>query len=159
MVRWSMQPKGRVPKTRRARHLKGCMKDEAGQMVPELVLVIPAFALALVLIVNVLSFVSECARFDRMVGEVARIAAADQREGRSAAQLLQEALGYEGGSKGPFHAQVQASLEGISGLRHLRLTFTLNYRVFASAAGTGGLGTWKRTKTVVVPYCQPLTEL
>jgi len=132
---------------------------ESGQMVPELALVIPVFAVAVVLIINVLSFVSECARFDRMVDEVARIMATGQFDPGGADQLLQQALGYEGGSRGPFRAQVQTQTEGAAGLQNLRLTFTLDYRVFASYSGAGGLGTWKRSKTVVVPYCQPLSEL
>jgi len=128
-------------------------------MVPELALVIPAFAVAVVLIVNVLSFVSECARFDRVVDEVARVTAADQRSPSDAIQLLQEALGYQASGRGPFRAQVQAQVEGLPGLQNLRLTFTLDYRIFASASGAGGLGVWRRSKTVVVPYCQPLSEL
>jgi len=139
--------------------MKRMLSSQSGQMIPELALVIPAFALAVVLIVNVLSFVSECARFDRVADEVARIVAADQHGPDGAAQVLQDALGYEGGSHGPFRAQVQSHVEGIPGLQNVRLTFTLSYRVFASSAGGGGLGTWKRTKTVVVPYCQPLAEL
>jgi len=132
------------------------LRDESGQMVPELALVIPAFALALVLIVNVLSFVSECARFDRVADEVARIAATgDTRPDL----LLQEALGYQEGRHGPFRAQVQTQIEGAPGFQNLRLTFTLNYRVFASTSGAGGLGSWQRSKTVVVPCCQPLAEL
>ncbi|MCL2655259.1 MAG: hypothetical protein FWD65_06145 [Coriobacteriia bacterium] len=134
-------------------------KDDAGQMMPELALVIPAFALAVVLIVNILSFVSECARFDRVADEVARVAASDQRGPSESTQLLQEALGYQGGKRGPYQAQVQAQVEGLPGLQNLRLTFTLKYRVFASASGAGGLGAWRRTKTVVVAYCQPLLEL
>jgi len=141
------------------RRWQGCLNHEEGQMVPELALVIPVFALAVVLIVNVLSYVSECARFDRVTAEVARIAAADLQGGVDAASLLQEALGYQNERKGPFQAQVQTVIEGIPGLYSLRLTFTLSYRVFASAAGKGGLGVWKRTRTMIVPYCQPLTEL
>ena len=137
----------------------GVLRNEAGQMVPELVLVIPAFAIAIVLIVNVLSFVSECARFDRVADEVARVAAANQRSPSEAGQLLQESLGYQNGKRGPFSSQAKAQVEGVPGLHDLRLAFTLSYRVFASSSGAGGLGTWKRSKTVVVPYCQPLSEL
>ncbi|MCL2333137.1 MAG: hypothetical protein FWC54_06635 [Actinomycetia bacterium] len=135
------------------------LRDEQGQMVPELALVIPVFALAVVLIVNVLSFVSECARFDRAVDEVARVAATGRQGQEDAAQLLREALDYQEGRHGPFQARVQSQLEGIPGLQDLRLSFTLDYRVFASSSGAGGLATWRRSKTVVVPYCQPLAEL
>jgi len=133
--------------------------SETGQMVPELALVIPAFAVVVVLIVNVLSFVSECARFDRVADEVARVVAADQRSPSEATQLLKGSLGYQDKGHRPFSAQVQTQLEGVPGLQNLRLAFTLDYRVFASSSGSGGLGTWRRSKTVVVPYCQPLSEL
>ncbi len=134
-------------------------KNEAGQMVPELALVIPVFALAVVMIVNVLSFVSECARFDRVTDEVARVVATGQEGVGSPSQLLQEALGYQAGRHGPFRAQVQTAVEGIPGLQNVRLTFSLDYRVFASSSGAGGLGTWRRSKTLIVPYCQPLADL
>ncbi|MCL2323957.1 MAG: hypothetical protein FWC48_00035 [Actinomycetia bacterium] len=134
-------------------------RDEQGQMVPELALVIPVFAIALVMVVNVLCFVSECARFDRVCDEVARVMSDGRRDPSEANALLQAALGYPEGSRGPFKAQVQAQPEGVLGLHELRLSFSLEYRVFASSSGTGGLGTWRRTKTLVVVFCQPLTEL
>lgn len=129
-------------------------RSEKGQMTAELAIVIPAVLLALVIIVNIGMFMAEAARFDRIVGEVARIlATSSQDPAQVANQVLQESLGYSGASKGPFRATVEVDKTSELFMQKRTLRFKLEYQLFASdfLAGTGeSAGVLLRNKTLVI---------
>jgi hypothetical protein len=149
------------------------LRDESGQMIPEVILVVPVFLVALVLVVNVGMFIAEAARFDRITNEVARAVITDPLDPALRAEpLLQESLGYAqggatGGSRSPFQASVDVSSEHEPFFEKRVLTFHLRYRLFGTAAiagsgsaggsaGGSGSGLFTRSKTLVVFWSRGL---
>ena len=131
------------------------VNDEKGQMTAELVIVIPSVLLMLVLVVNVGMFVAELARFDRITGEVARTLVNSSKDpAASAHQVLQEALGYDAGSKGPYRVSVDVEKGGELFLQKRTLHFSLDYDIFASSIFAGSKistpAALKRSKTLVI---------
>jgi len=124
-------------------------------MTTELVLVIPAVLLALVIVVNVGMFFAEVARFDRIVNEVARsLVCGTQDPATSASAELNKALGYVGGAKGPYRAEVSVESGGELFFEKRTLHFRFSYRLFASGilanAGAHAPGPLSRSKTLVI---------
>ena len=66
-------------------------REEDGSLVAELAVFVPLLIVALMMGINGLMFVSECARFDRVAAETARFAVSDDR---SPHEVLNTALGY-----------------------------------------------------------------
>lgn len=128
------------------------LADERGQMVVEMLVLIPAFTVALLLVVNVGLFLAEVSRFDRLTCEVARGLTAEAADPAScAATRLSESMGYSGDSKGPYTISVDVSDAGMPLAARRRLHFTLTYRLFGRAPG-GGVTAFKREKTLVIPW-------
>jgi len=118
------------------------LRCECGQMTAELVMLIPCVLLVLAIIVNVGMFFAEAARFDRSVNEVARALVTSSEDPVAiAGQVLDEAMGYDKGSKGPYRIQVHVESSGELFLQKRTLHFTFEYelfatRIFASAAAS-----------------------
>jgi hypothetical protein len=143
----------------RMKFLRRIACDECGQMTTELMLVIPVFLLALVMVVNVGMFVAEAARFDRVVNEVARALVTSVADPAARASvLLNEGLGYSGGVRGPFRAQVSVSAQDEPFFERRVLHFRLTYRLFATGAApsASGKGLFSRSKTLVIPWSHGL---
>ena len=106
--------------------------DEKGQMTAELAVIIPSALLMLVIVVNAGMFMAELARFDRITGEVARILVNSSTDPALIAnEVLQETLGYAGGTKGPYKVSVDVEKGGDIFLKKRTLHFRLEYRLFA----------------------------
>jgi len=124
-------------------------------MTTELVLVIPAVLLALAIVVNVGMFFAEAARFDRIVNEVARaLVTGTQDPATQAAAELDTALGYEGGAKGPYRAEVSVECGGELFFEKRVLHFRLSCQLFAGGilakAGAKVPDFLSRNKTLVI---------
>jgi len=140
------------------------ISSERGQMTAELAVIIPSALLMLVIVVNAGMFMAELARFDRITGEVARILVTSSTDPALIAnEVLQETLGYEGGSKGPYRVFVDVEKGGDTFLKKRTLYFCLEYDLFAShiltntstatgtVAGTSTLArSLTRSKTLVI---------
>jgi hypothetical protein len=130
------------------------LADESGQVLSELIIVVPALLLAIAVIVNLGLFVAELARFDRATAEVARILVSSAEDpALLAGQVLQETMQYKGGKKGPFSLQAEVESSGELFLQKRTLHLTLKYELFAGGiferAGTATQG-FTRTKTLVI---------
>jgi hypothetical protein len=129
------------------------LRAESGQMIPEVVMVLPAFTLALVLLINVGMFVAEAARFDRVTNEVARALVTSPVDPvQKATSLLNDGLHYAGGTKGPFRASVQVTNESEPFFERRVLRFQLSFQLFAAHAAPSRIGTFTRTKTLIIPW-------
>ena len=128
--------------------------DDRGQMTAELVIIIPAVLLVLVIVVNVGMFIAEAARFDRIVGEVARVLVNSPEDPAIAAsQVLQDAMAYTSGEKGPYRVAVNVEKSGELFLQKRTLHFTLDYEPFARgilASSTTRASMLRRNKTLVI---------
>jgi len=136
------------------------LKDESGQMVAELAIVIPAVMIALIVIVNVGMFLVEAARFDRVASEVARVMVNSPTDpALAAAGMLHRSMGYEGGSKGLFSVSVSVEKRNEILLQARTLNFTLDYKLFGRSILSGGganTGSLARKKTWVIYWCTGL---
>lgn len=78
--------------------------DEAGQMAVELAVALPVLLVAMVIVVDVLVFMGECAKFDHLAAQAVLAQGASPAKGEYAlddrAQSIQEVLGGEFGGKG-----------------------------------------------------------
>ena len=136
------------------------ISNERGQMTAELAVIIPSALLMLVIVVNAGMFMAELARFDRITGEVARILVTSSTDPALIAnEVLQETLGYEGGTKGPYKVFVDVEKGGDIFLKKRTLHFRLEYDLFAShilanagtATGTStSARSLTRSKTLVI---------
>jgi hypothetical protein len=121
--------------------------------VSELAVGIPAFFLALLIVVNVGMFLAETARFDRVCNEVARSLVTSQQDPAvRAGSLLNTCLGYTGGRKGPFYASVEVQPESEVFLERRLLNFRLRYRLF----GTADIAAFSRAKTLEIFWSRGL---
>ena len=127
------------------------LRDERGQMIAELVIVIPALLLALVIIVNTGMFFAEAARFDRVSAELARgLVNSPTDPAIAAPAALQKMLGYSGGKKGPYTARVHVESTDEIFLQKRVLNFTLDYELFATNILPSSVRTISRSKTLVI---------
>jgi len=145
----------RIATTAAMRKLMHSLSSDKGQMTAELVIVIPAILLALVVIVNLGMFSAETARFDRIVGEVSRsLVTSPEDPAVAASYVLQEAMGYSGGRKGPFTVKVNVEKDSDFLLKKRTLNFSLEYELFATGilANTKAvnLRSLSRNKTFVI---------
>lgn len=130
------------------------LRDEKGQMTAELAIVIPAVLLALAVVVNIGMFIAEAARFDRIVGEVARVLVTSSEDpAQTATRILQESLGYSGATKGPYRATVEVDKAPELFMQRRTLHFKLEYQLFAPeflAGSDANVRVLSRNKTLVI---------
>ena len=128
------------------------MRDE-GQMSVEFVLAIPAFMVGLIVMFNVMTFVAECSRFDRVAGEIARSSVVNAA---TATTDLRASLDYPVGS--PFEAVALPPKTNIPLTSHIRVTCVLKYRPWPfNGYAFGGIrvGEWSHAQTFIVDEFQP----
>ena len=138
--------------------VKEKINGERGQMTAELAVIIPSALLMLVIVVNAGMFMAELARFDRITGEVARILVTSSTDPALIAhEVLQETLGYEGGTKDPYKVFVDVEKGGDVFLKKRTLHFRLEYDLFASQILTNA-STATGTKTGASSLARSLTR-
>lgn len=134
--------------------LRAVARDD-GQALTELVLAVPAFLIALVVVVNVLSFIAVAAQFDRAVGDWARANVANPRD--PAVSSAWSSAYLTGPVKFP-PAGVMVSARGdlASAFDTRKVTFTLVYMPFGTglidALGLKSVFTLRRVKTLTYPH-------
>lgn len=121
-------------------------------MTVEFVIAIPVFMVGLIVMFNVLMFVSECARFDRVAGEIARSSVVNSA---TASADLSTSLGYKTGS--PFGARVRNS-NAVPLTSHTKVTCILTYQPWPfNGFAFGGIkvGEWQHAQSFVIDVFQP----
>ena len=130
----------------------GC---DAGQAVAELALAVPAFLIAIIVVVNALSFVALAGQFDRAVGDWARANVANPRDPLPY-PLWQNVYLVGQVRNPPALASVAVKADLGSAFDSRKVTFTMTYYPFGSplmtAMGLRKIASFKRVKTVTFPH-------
>ena len=91
----------------------GVMRDESGQMSVELAVLMPVALALLVVVVDLMVFIGDCARFDRVSAEMVRINVASPSSdayGRDASSSIQQGISAAMGD--PDRLDIQVSYQG-----------------------------------------------
>ena len=127
------------------------LRDDKGQMLAELVIVIPVLLLALAIVVNMGMFFAEAARFDRIAAEVARTMATYPTDPAGATEaVLYSSLDYPGGEKRPFLAKVKVQSSNEAFLSKRILYFTFEYEMIMLGFLPHKMRTISRSKTLTI---------
>lgn len=102
-------------------------RDERGQMTIELVAVLPAALIIALVVVNALTFFSECATFDRLSRNAVRVCATSPGYGQTVADSVAKVQGLldEGMEADNLTVEVGAEQDALG---HVRFTMKLRFR-------------------------------
>jgi hypothetical protein len=115
--------------------IRAALRDDSGQQMVEMALVTPVFLLALLVVVNAMLFMSECARFDRVAAEATR-SAVNTPTGKIDGVLtrqLNTGMGYD--VKNPLGFRVSARHRDLYGqvfADHMEITCRLEWTPWPS---------------------------
>lgn len=137
---------------------KGILGSQQGQMTVELMVTLPVFIAVAVVIVNSLSFMGECAAFDRLARDAVRVCAASPGYGCDARSCAADAQALLSDSFDDAYSNVSVEVEGCAAgcLRYeaeIRFSPTLFGRSFSGTVfGVELVPLRHRVQLVVDPY-------